>query len=81
MPFDLKPGSLFFIVMASAISGLLFGSELVRLLIAAALALVAVPFWVSTERSFFSRALNKGEHTLDSILANLTENDDHQATP
>ena len=81
MPFDLKPGSLFFIAFGSAIAGLLFGSELVRWIMAGALAVVAVPLWKAIGSAFFSRRLNDSEHTLDLILAGLIGTDDHQAKP
>lgn len=50
MPFDLKPSALFFIVFVSVIAGLLFGSELVRWIMAGALVIVAGPLWISVRR-------------------------------
>lgn len=55
----MKPGLLFFIVVASAIAGLLFGSELVRWLMAGALAVVAVPLYRTLGRDFIAKGITR----------------------
>lgn len=53
----LRTGALFFIVLASAIVGLIFGSELVRWLMAGALAVVAVPLYLALGRDFIAKGI------------------------
>lgn len=77
----LRIAALYFILFGSVIVGLILGSELVRWLMAGALAIVAVPLWSAMKHSIFNQKLNEGEHTLDLLIADLIENDDHQAKP
>lgn len=53
----MKTGLLFFVVIGSAIVGLALDSEGIRLLIAGALAVVAVPLWVSIQRENISEGI------------------------
>lgn len=50
-----KPASLFFVVIGSSITGLVFGSDLVRWIMAAALAVVAVPLWLNVRRALLQQ--------------------------
>ena len=60
MPLDhIHTGVLFFVVFASAIVGLLIGSELVRWIMAAALALGAVPIYRAIGREFIARGISR----------------------
>lgn len=61
MPFDLRPSSLFFVAFGSAIAGLLFGSEMVRWIMAGALALVAVPLYRAIGHAVFDERLDDAE--------------------
>lgn len=53
----MKVGLLFFTVIISAIIGLVFGTEMIRWSMAGALALVAVPLWVSMRREHISNGI------------------------
>ena len=82
MPFDLKPGSLFFIAFGSAIAGLLFGSEMVRWIMAGVLTCAIVPLWVSMRRSFLAQALDDAATFLEGLRhADATSRQPDQALP
>lgn len=76
----MKTGSLFFIVVASAIIVLLLGSETVRWLMAGALAVVALPLWKVTtqaaERSGAQDALIGFRYDLDHEATDRTSSID-----
>lgn len=55
----LRIGLVFFIIFASAIIGLVFGSEQVRWFMAALLALVAGPLWVVIKKVIKEKTLSE----------------------
>ncbi len=55
----IRAGVLFFIVFASAIVGLLIGSELVRWIMAGALVIVAGPLWISMQRESIAKGISR----------------------
>lgn len=56
-PRHVKIDYLFFVVIVSAIIGLIVGSEIVRWLMAGTLAMVAVPLWVLMRREHVSKGI------------------------
>jgi hypothetical protein len=60
----IKTGTLFFVVIASAIIGLVIGSEIVRWCMAGTLAIVAVPLWISVQREHVSEGIARAAEVI-----------------
>ena len=67
----LRTGALYCIVLASAIAGLIFGSELVRLVMAAMLALGAVPLYHAIGRDFIQAPISEVRALQEYFDSNL----------
>lgn len=72
-----RTSALYFIVLASAIVGLLIGSELVRWSMAALLALGAVPLWRALGRDFIARGIARAAD-VSSDCAGCSQSNAHQ---
>lgn len=68
-----RAGSIFFVVIASAVAGLVFGSEIVRLVMAGVLVLGAVPLWRAIRHFFRGQFWKDVEDVIVASDAPLSE--------